>query len=122
MTEGKIRFLADESCDFAAVRSLRSTGYDVVAVAESLPSASDKEVLRIAVEEERILITEDSDFGEWVFAYGEKMKGVLFIRFPGNARSSLGETVVLFVEKHGMDLIGSFTVLQPGRARIRKHQ
>jgi len=68
MVEEKIRFLADESCDFLVVRSLRSAGYNVVAVAESFPSAPDREVLRVAVKEDRILITEDSDFGEWVFA------------------------------------------------------
>ena len=38
MHEGKIRFLADESCDFTVVRSLRSAGYDVVAVTESFPA------------------------------------------------------------------------------------
>jgi predicted nuclease of predicted toxin-antitoxin system len=121
MVKGETRFLADESCDFVVVRSLRSAGYDVVAVTESFPSATDKKVLGAAVEEDRILITEDRDFGEWIFAHREKMKGVLFIRFPGNARSRLGETVVSFVEKHGMDLVGNFTVLQPGRARIRQH-
>lgn len=121
MVKKKIRFLADESCDFIVVRSLRLAGYDVVAVTESFPSASDIEVLRAAVEKNRILITEDSDFGEWVFAHREEMKGVLFIRFPGNVRSGLGETVVLLIEKHGMDLIGNFTVLEPGRARIRKY-
>jgi len=121
MVKKKIRFLADESCDFIVVRSLRLAGYDVVAVTESFPSASDIEVLRAAVEKNRILITEDSDFGEWVFAHRKEMKGVLFIRFPGNVRSGLGETVVLLIEKHGMDLIGNFTVLEPGRARIRKY-
>jgi hypothetical protein len=29
-----MRFLADESCDFAVVRALRSAGHDVLAVAE----------------------------------------------------------------------------------------
>ena len=121
MVKKKIRFLADESCDFIVVKSLRLAGYDVVAVTESFPSASDIEVLRAAVEKNRILITEDSDFGEWVFAHREDMKGVLFIRFPGNVRSSLGEALVLLIEKHGMDLVGNFTVLKPGRARIRKY-
>ena len=121
MVKKKIRFLADESCDFIVVKSLRLAGYDVVAVTESFPSASDIEVLRAAVEKNRILITEDSDFGEWVFAHREEMKGVLFIRFPGNVRSSLGEALVLLIEKHGMDLVGNFTVLKPGRARIRKY-
>jgi uncharacterized protein with PIN domain len=39
MVKKKIRFLADESCDFIVVKSLRLAGYDVVAVTESFPSA-----------------------------------------------------------------------------------
>ena len=34
-----MRFLADESCDFAAVRALRAAGYDVVAVADATRGA-----------------------------------------------------------------------------------
>lgn len=58
MPEEEIRFLADESCDFAVVRSLRAAGYDVEAVSQSFPSAPDIEVLRVAAENNRILITE----------------------------------------------------------------
>jgi hypothetical protein len=32
-----MRFLADESCDFAVVRALRSADHDVVAIAEVSP-------------------------------------------------------------------------------------
>jgi len=73
MVEEKIRFLADESCDFAVVRSLRSAGYDVIAVSESCPSAPDVEVLRAAVEDKRILITEDRQKNRSVpfFALGQ---------------------------------------------------
>ena len=92
MTE--ITFLADESCDFLIVRKLRSAEYDVLSVAESFPSSTDKQVLEHAVKEKRILLTEDKDFGEWVFAHGEKMEGVIFIRYPGSARKLLGEEII----------------------------
>lgn len=117
--EKQIRFLADESCDFLIVRTLQKAGFDVLAVSEALPAAPDKEVLRFAVKQNRIIITEDSDFGEWVFAHQAKMKGVLFIRFPVNARSNLGETILSLIENYGEELVGNFTVLEPGRARIR---
>ena len=48
-----IKFLADESCDFTVVRSLRTAGYDVLTVAESFPSVPDLQVLKFAVEEVR---------------------------------------------------------------------
>ena len=95
-------------------------GYDVVAVSEIAQSAPDAEVLRIAVENDRILITEDSDFGEWIFSHGKRMRGVLFIRFPANVRSKLSENVLLLVDKYGKDLIYGFTVIEPGRVRIKK--
>ncbi len=82
----EITFLADESCDFLIVRKLRSAEYDVLSVAESFPSASDQQVLEHAIKEGRILLTEDKDFGEWVFAHGEKIEGVILIRFPGNGK------------------------------------
>ena len=122
MREQRIKFLADESCDFTVVRTLRSAGYNVVAVAESLPSTPDLEVLRFAVHEERILLTEDKDFGEWVFAHGEVMSGVVLIRFPANIRSELGKEVSFLVAEYGPNLVRSFTILEPGRARIRKQK
>ena len=57
MNEKNIRFLADESCDFTVVKALRASGYDVVSVAESFASASDLQVLKISVEEKRLLLT-----------------------------------------------------------------
>jgi len=39
-----MRFLADESCDFAVVRTLRRAGFDVLSVSESAPRAEDSEV------------------------------------------------------------------------------
>jgi len=63
-----VRFLADESCDFAVVRALRAEGHDVAAVVETARGALDVEVIRRAQEEQRVLLTEDKDFGQLVYA------------------------------------------------------
>ena len=118
MTE--INFLVDESCDFIVVRTLRSGGYDVLYVAESFPSASDHQVIQQANNEERIILTEDKDFGEWVFAHGKNVAGVILIRFPGNARTQLGEEIRLLLDIRDVELTKSFVVIEPGRLRIRK--
>jgi hypothetical protein len=36
-----VRFLADESCDFAVVVALRTAGHDVKAVVEHAPAAAN---------------------------------------------------------------------------------
>ena len=66
--------------------------------------------------EKRILLTEDKDFGEWVFAHGEDVSGVILIRFPANARRQLGEEIKVLVDIHGLQLMRNFVVLEPGRA------
>ena len=113
-----MRFLADESCDFAAVRTLRAAGHDVVTVAETAPSAEDEAVVGLALREQRILLTEDRDFGRILFAQGAESVGVIYLRFPASTRSELGPSVVRLVERLGDRLHGTFVVLQPGRARI----
>jgi hypothetical protein len=55
-----------------------------------------------------------------VFAHGEKVAGIILIRFPGNARTTLGEEIILLVDIHGPELKKNFLVLEPGRARLRK--
>jgi len=42
-----MRFLADESCDFAVIHALRANGHDVIAVSEVTPRAEDSEVIRL---------------------------------------------------------------------------
>ena len=113
-----LRSLADESCDFAAVRALRAAGFDVLSVAEALAGADDEGVIALALREGRILLTEDKDFGQLVFAARSKSVGVVLIRFPASARSSVADRMLELVRKHANRLTGSFVVLQPERIRI----
>lgn len=114
------RFLADESCDFGAVRALRATSYDVVAVSESATRSIDSEIIERAAREGRILLTEDKDFGWLVFASHANSPGVILVRFPGNARQTLATALVQVVQEHGEKLVGAFVVVEPGRARVSR--
>lgn len=67
-----------------------------------------------------MLLTEDKDFGLLAFAGGQETAGVILIRFPGNARSSLGRAGVEAVERLGDRLAGGFLVVEPGRARLSR--
>ena len=113
-----MRFLADESCDFAVVRALREAQHDVVAIVEISPRAEDPEVVRMAVEQDRIRLTEDKDFGQLVFAHGRRSAGVILIRYPASARQALPAAVLDLIKRSGALLDGKFVVLRPGRIRI----
>ena len=115
-----MRFVADESCDFSVVRALRDAGHDVTVIAEIAPRIEDEEVLKLAHQRGTLLVTEDKDFGQLVYASARATEGVLLLRFPAGARSSLAAAAVELVEKRGDELAGCFVVLQPGRVRIRR--
>jgi predicted nuclease of predicted toxin-antitoxin system len=113
-----MRFLADENCDFAVVRALRTAGHDVLVVAEAAPGAEDVVVVDLAVREGRILLTEDKDFGQLVYAAKRDTGGVILLRYPATARTNLSKAVVELVGRLGESLIGRFVVMQPSRVRI----
>jgi len=115
-----VKFLADESCDFAVVRALRTAGHDVTAITEINPGAADEIVLGLARSEARALLTEDKDFGLLAYAGGQQTNGVILIRFPANARSALARVVVEVVAELSDRIDGAFVVVQPGRARLSR--
>jgi predicted nuclease of predicted toxin-antitoxin system len=117
-----LRFLADESCDHAVVRALRQESHDVLAISEFASQSSDDDVLAMALREERILLTEDKDFAQLVFARRLKSPGVILIRFPANARLSLPRAILQLVRNVGRELSRTFVVVQPGFFRINKRQ
>jgi len=113
-----MKFLADESCAGPVIRALREAGHDVVAIAEVARGAPDEAVMARALGERRILITEDSDFGELVYARGHSSAGVILVRFSNRIRRAKPRSVVEAVAKLGARLSESFTVVEPGRARV----
>jgi predicted nuclease of predicted toxin-antitoxin system len=115
---GPLRFLADESCDFVVVRALRAAGHDVFAVAEQAAGTPDREVIQLALDDGRVLLTEDKDFGQLVFAAFAGSRGVILIRFPSDARTLLASVVVRVADTYATQLSSAFVTLSPGRVRI----
>jgi predicted nuclease of predicted toxin-antitoxin system len=113
-----MNFVADESCAGPVIRALREAGHDVVAIAEVAKGATDEAVLDRALNEKRVLITEDRDFGELVYARGRPSTGVILVRFQSLARRAKPATVVDAVAKLGARLQDAFTVIEPGRVRV----
>ena len=113
-----MNFLADESCAAPVIQALREAGHDVLAIAEIAAGASDDQVLERAVREERVLITEDLDFGNLVFARGRSAAGVILVRFRASVRRAKPATVVEAIFRLGSRLRNAFVVVEPGRVRI----
>ena len=99
------KFLADEGCDFAVVRALRQAGFDVLAVCEIMTRSNDSNIIRLSNSENRILLTEDKDFGWLVFVSHTNSAGVILMRYPANARSTFPPAVPRAWESARLPLI-----------------
>jgi predicted nuclease of predicted toxin-antitoxin system len=115
-----VNFLADESVDRPIVERLRRMGHATRAVAEMTPGIADHFVLRLANADGAMLLTADRDFGELVFRQHQVAEGVILIRLAGLTATRKAEVVAQAVTEHGAIMHGCFTVIEPGRVRIRR--
>lgn len=110
--------VADESVDFRVVAKLRDTNFTVFSIAESKSSITDEEVLAIAVSKNALLITEDKDFGELVFRFQLKHRGILLLRLTEKPRSI--NAVVKIVAERYSDMLNKFSVFDDNKLRIKQ--
>jgi predicted nuclease of predicted toxin-antitoxin system len=118
MGEG-LRLLADECADGELVLLLRQAGHDVRYVAEGNAGHSDDEVLRLAVADGRVLLTEDTDFGELVVRLGKPTLGVVLLRLAGATAAIKAARVRLLLAAHADQIHGHYVVVGSDRIRFR---
>ncbi len=75
-----MRFLVDECTGPAVARWLRQWRHDVFSVYEQSRGADDDSILQRAYAENRILITNDKDFGELIYRGKKLHRGVILLR------------------------------------------
>ena len=113
------RFLADENVSRLVVERLRAAGFDVSSVRETRPGASDKDILDAAGSDDRVLITEDRDFGELVVRQRLKVRGVILLELDRVTNAAEAELVAEVVRIHESKLTGNLLVVEPARVRVR---
>lgn len=115
-----MRFLLDESADARIARHLRSLGHDVTTIAaDHAASLEDREVLAIAHREERILITDDRDFGELVSASRRPHTGVIYLRLGDYTDLAMKLDRMTYVLDHHAAQLDQFLVVTRQRVRVR---
>jgi predicted nuclease of predicted toxin-antitoxin system len=115
-----VRWLADECVAAPLVVFLRTSGHDVLYIAESAAGSSDSDVISLALRENRLLLTEDKDFGDLVFRRQRTVPGVVLMRtdFDNPMRKTL--RLEATITRYGEELFGRYTVVEEGRVRSRR--
>lgn len=115
-----MKILLDENIDVRLKAALAILGHDVTAiVTDYSQSITDQQVLAIAVAEERLLVTNDRDFGELIVRSQAEHRGVLYLRLSTVDFASLLErvTVVLTTQQ---GLLHEFLIVTDQRIRRRQ--
>jgi len=116
-----MRLFLDQDVYAATRNVLEAEGHDVLTARDAeLSRAEDSQLLRVAHEEGRLLVTRDRDFGRLVFV-DDAYPGVLYLRMtPTNLEWVHRELLEVLNRYDAEDLGRSFVVVEPGRHRIRR--
>ena len=117
-----MRFLVDECTGPAVAQWLRAQKHDVFSVYEKARGMDDDDIVRKAFAEDRILITNDKDFGEKVYREGWPHKGIVLLRLADERAASKIDAVRRLVGQYADRLAGQFVVVTNTAVRFaRQH-
>ena len=99
--------------------ALVDSGHDVLSAVERNPSAKDEELLALALQEQRILVTEDKDFGELVFV--RRLPHPCVVRFVDMPVAEKVAAMRELIEHHADAMQdGALIVVTQNRVRVRR--
>ena len=112
-----MKLLADENIPTRTLDLLKDQGVDIVSILSFRLGLSDDDVLRVAQEQERVLVTFDRDFGELVFRKKAETKGIVLLRFTPKSAEQLAQRLKALLESEA-ELEAHFVVLDEKRVRL----
>ena len=111
--------LADENLHRYIIDALRQAEMSVISVRESASGISDEEVIQLATKNGWIIITQDKDFGEWVFAHHKEGITVLFLRFAYAEYKDIAHAIMQFLTNQQIER-PYFATITTKKVRIRR--
>jgi predicted nuclease of predicted toxin-antitoxin system len=90
----------DENVERYWINLIQSLGYPSISIAEKFPGISDRKVVEIVKSYEGLLITEDKDFGELIFAYGITRVSVILLRYDQPQYEQIEKSLLLCIKEY----------------------
>lgn len=115
-----MKFVVDESTGRAVAKFLKEEGYDTVFVGSDNKGIEDEEIVDKAAKEERIIITNDKDFGELTVREDKKSEGVLLLRLKIETPSNKVRTVENILREHKEKLENNLVIARENQIKVRE--
>ena len=120
MSLTELRFLVDVGVGKSVETYLINAGFDTKAVRDINPKMKDREIIQYAVQEKRIIITLDKDFGELVYHLSMQHSGILLLRLDDATGPDKLKVIKHLLTHYSNQIANSFCVYQNEKLRIRK--
>ena len=114
-----LKLYLDQMLRLDVAQALRNEGLDVIRASEVGQARSDDyEILQKAITENRILVTLDEHFGDWVILPLSEHSGVIRLKIDPTTSSNALKLLLPFLRLHSSDQFKNFLViLSPKRAK-----
>jgi predicted nuclease of predicted toxin-antitoxin system len=114
-----MRFLVDRCAGARLAQWLRDQGHDTVEAAQLGDDPGDTAILQRAVDDDRILVTIDTDFGVLIFADERPHRGL--VRLPDVSADRRIEIFSDLLSRHSADLEArAIVTIRAGVVRISR--
>jgi len=116
-----MRFLTDENVYPQIVESIRQLSHDVLDIKEqNLFSISDGDVIKMAQNTGRILITFDKDFSNIIMYPPCQYPGIIVLRLSRLMIEDAVNQLIEFIRRLSVEQInGKLAIVEPDRVRFR---
>ncbi len=114
-----MKFIMNENIPKTVIIRLRELGHDVLSVKESMRAQNDTLILERAQQDERIIVTQDKDFGELAFKRKLASRcGIILFQLSGKNRDQDIHQIIQTIESRS-DWFGNFSVVKDFCIRMR---
>ncbi|GAB6163746.1 hypothetical protein JCM12298_29060 [Desulfothermus naphthae] len=114
----KLKFLADVNIEQNVIETIRQIGYEVKAVKDINLCMKDEEIFELAQKESFILVTNDKDFGEFVFRKKRLNEGIILFRCKGKNSEEKSKLIKKLLIGYRDKIEGHFVVITNKKFRF----
>lgn len=114
-----LKFLVDESTGSVVADFLARAGYDVIFVGDEMFQADDTKIIEFAWADQRIIVTNDKDFGDKVYRDGYPHAGIVLLRLDDDSKVTKLRVMKDLLDQYVDKLPNNFVVTTERQVRIR---
>ena len=118
-----MKLLANENIPLKSVEFLKKNGLDVLYIGNDYTGITDLEVIQLAIDQKRTIITFDRDYGELIFKHGLKpAEGVIYIRISEYEPDYPGKLIFKLITSQKFEFSNRLSVVDPDSVRQRLYR